>query len=612
MKNFMLTFYTLRHIRPIQLVYRIKFFIFVLLIKYLPNLVKLYFNSKLPSEIEIRESRQHISWFSRKYPKDRGMFDAKDILDNSFTFLNQTKSFNGNIRWENKDLTYLWDFNLHYFEYLDALSLKLDSSNPEVVRKVSLYIQGILNHWISSNPISFGPGWHSYTLSLRIVNWIKFLTSKKEFADDSINRSLYLQVVYLESNLEKHLLCNHLFENGKALLFAGLYFESKDSDRWFNKGINIVLSEIEEQVLSDGAHFEHSPMYHCIFLQGLLDLYAFLEYTGREIDQIKKTIIKMCGWLDYVECPDGTFPLFNDSALGIAPTVREIFSNAKSFVGYEKLVDKESLRHKDGTYVLENGGLFCVIDGASIGPSYNPGHAHSDNFTYELFYGQKKIITDTGVSTYDPGKKRIYERSTAAHNTLLLNGLEQTEMWSSFRVARRSNPDITKSRYLADSLGFYGKYKNQLRTSINLEHERYIIIGEIGDIHWIVVWDSATAKNYINALNFCHFDPAIKLDHEEGRYKLKVKTSVIGVFHPLMSQKSKIFTTTYSPEFGINLSRQSILMSSSYENKLGTGYLIVFGEDSSSLEPNIEVSGNLLTLEIEKYSNSIQLDKIRE
>jgi hypothetical protein len=45
---------------------------------------------------------------------------------------------------------------------------------------------------------------------------------------------------------------------------------------------------------------------------------------------------------------------------------------------------------------------------------------------------------DTGTSTYAPGPIRSYERSTAAHNTLEVDGTDSTEVWGAFRAARRA------------------------------------------------------------------------------------------------------------------------------------------------------------------------------
>ena len=85
-------------------------------------------------------------------------------------------------------------------------------------------------------------------------------------------KSLYEQALWLEKNIEYHLLANHYFKNGKALIFAGMYIAGQDAERWLKKGRQIIASELEEQILPDGGHFERSPMYHAMILEDCLDI----------------------------------------------------------------------------------------------------------------------------------------------------------------------------------------------------------------------------------------------------------------------------------------------------------------------------------------------------
>ena len=65
-----------------------------------------------------------------------------------------------------------------------------------------------------------------------------------------------MQARWLARRVEWHLLANHLFVNAKALVFAGLFFEGPEADRWLSTGISILREEIDEQILPDGAQFE--------------------------------------------------------------------------------------------------------------------------------------------------------------------------------------------------------------------------------------------------------------------------------------------------------------------------------------------------------------------
>ena len=76
-------------------------------------------------------------------------------------------------------------------------------------------------------------------------------------------------------------------------------------------------------------------------------------------------------------------------------------------------------------------------DTGAIGPDYQPGHAHADTLTYELYYKGRKVVTDVGTSEYR-GKRRAFERSTAAHNVVEVGGRNSSEVWSSHRVGARA------------------------------------------------------------------------------------------------------------------------------------------------------------------------------
>lgn len=68
-----------------------------------------------------------------------------------------------------------------------------------------------------------------------------------------------------------------------------------------------------------------------------------------------------------------------------------------------------------------------LADVGSIGPDYQPGHAHADTFNFVLYLNERPIIVDTGTSTYEVNEIRFYERSTAAHNTVVVAGKNSSE-----------------------------------------------------------------------------------------------------------------------------------------------------------------------------------------
>ena len=52
----------------------------------------------------------------------------------------------------------------------------------------------------------------------------------------------------------------------------------------------------------------------------------------------------------------------------------------------------------------------------------------------------KRVFVNCGTSQYGTGVMRQKERGTAMHNTVVINNLNSSEVWSGFRVARRAKP----------------------------------------------------------------------------------------------------------------------------------------------------------------------------
>ena len=73
-----------------------------------------------------------------------------------------------------------------------------------------------------------------------------------------------------------------------------------------------------------------------------------------------------------------------------------------------------------------------------------PGHAHADSLSFELSLDQQRILVNSGTSVYGIGTERQQQRGTAAHNTIQLDGMNSSDVWSGFRVGRRARVQIEK------------------------------------------------------------------------------------------------------------------------------------------------------------------------
>lgn len=387
------------------------------------------------------------------------------LLDNGeFCFLNITDVFKN---WNYKSHGMLWAYNLNYMDYLVQKGLSL----REKKKWINLFCDGL-----DQNEISIGLD--PYPIALRCINWIKFiLLNKENLTEKEIekwNKYLYPQVLLLEKKLEYHLMGNHLLEDAFSLFIASVYFNNTDLLR---KTESLLIEQLNEQILEDGSHFEQSPMYHCIILDRLLDCYNFSNQYQivSSKNKLKRFSERMLGYLESIIYKDKTIPLFNDSANGISPFPTQIFDYAKRLgLSWKKIPLGES-----GYRYLSNDIFESFIDIGEIKASYQPGHSHSDTFNYELRIYGKPFVVDTGISTYNKTEQRQYERSSFAHNSVIIGGKNSTEVWGGFRVARRpkifvevDSNDLVKA--------YHNGYRHILHTrSYNLTEDSFIITDEL-------------------------------------------------------------------------------------------------------------------------------------
>ena len=382
------------------------------------------------------------------------------------SLLNIERHFPGAIDWAPSDVPRLWVYELNYFADLPR----------SAVDRRREWMSGTVDSWIDANPPGTPDTWDPYPISIRVVNWVKW-TLLLEGAgagssgrgagaragaarvgapdpatpDDRVLGSLAAQLRYLERRLEFDIAANHLMANAVALTIGGLFFGGEEGDRWAKRGFALLFRELEEQVCDDGGHYERSPMYHAIVLEQLLDVLnlwiAFAEGVPRgwrdARPRLEGRAIAMLDWLAAMTHPDGGTSFFNDATLGAAATCNDLFDYAerlglatvrKEFKGVRCLEDTDFFR------ITSEDGLTVVLFDAGVPkPAYQPGHAHSESLSFELSRDGRRFFVNSGVSTYKPGDERLWQRRTAAHNTVRIDEEEQSEVWASHRCGRRAD-----------------------------------------------------------------------------------------------------------------------------------------------------------------------------
>ena len=460
----------------------------------------------------------------------------------TFKFLNIKHEFTSNIDWNFSQHKKLWTYNLNYFDFL----LQKDLPKEEGLKLIRQYIVDYPRIKDGKEP---------YPTSLRIINWVKFCL-KHQIQDQNINTAIHNQTIHLSKNLEYHLLANHLLENAFALTIAATYL---GEEKLFRKASKLLLSQLKEQILADGAHYERSPMYHQIILYRLFDTINIISSKAKPT-KIKQTLISyaatMLGWMKQITFTDNQLPLFKDSANGIAPSSNELttYANHLNIIPITMPL-KESAYRKFISNEFE-----LLIDVGNISPSYQPGHAHADHLSYELYFKGIPVIVDTGTSTYNTGKIRSFERSTAAHNTVTVDNQNSSEVWASHRVGGRANVMLNTQAVnaLKAVVTFALKKEIKHEREFRIETNGFIIIDKVPQ----------TIKNQSSVSNI-HI-------HPDREVQVNENTILIGNVIQLAIEghaSIKIRPFYYAPEFNKRI--ESKVISISFKEKLETRFQIL-------------------------------------
>jgi uncharacterized heparinase superfamily protein len=299
----------------------------------------------------------------------------------------------------------------------------------------------------------------------------------------------------------------------------------------------LLQEEIQEQILPDGVHYERSIMYHKIILEDLMRTAKAVCTTDAELyKELLEIIQKMADAMWSLEDGMGHTPLFNDSGDNVARPMSSL--RAALLEEFEITPVEQSRFEQAGYYILQNPEMKIVMDAGEIAPDYMPGHGHCDGLSFELSRKGRPVFVNAGTGQYQ-GNLRSYFRSTAAHNTVVVDGQEQSQCWGEHRVARRIH-DVRGN-------AFDNQIEGTLTTWCGKAHQRSLQLAE----------DQLQIRDQISghAQMYLHLAPEFHYVEQEGSLQIAdASGSVLGeIFYPKTDQVQVHREGTicsYAPEFG--------------------------------------------------------------
>jgi uncharacterized heparinase superfamily protein len=447
--------------------------------------------------------------------------------------------------------------------------------------KYAAAVREVIEQWIRENPYAHGVNWAcTMEVAMRIFAWTWFFhvfSQSHAWKDPPFQveflRSLYLHGSFTALHMEKSdVNGNHYTADAAGLVFAGLFFaEGKRSRRWVEMGWSILRHELPKQVYEDGVDFEASIAYHRLVMELFLLPALYRCCAGKDIpDSYAQRISSMAAFTAAYSRPDGSAPLWGDAddarvlpfggqgindhryllgmvGCAIAPGHKKNFSGPREEIFWSLgTVAAESLpliqrpAHQmessafpyGGFYVMRNERDSVFIDCGPVGLAGRGGHGHNDLLSFAAVLDGTDLITDCGSYVYTANyKERNNFRSTASHNTPMINGEEINRfpapdaLWT---LRNDAHPTVT--RWETSPLGSliemtHSGYQRLnppafLKRRIMLDHVR----------HTLVVSDEIQCSVGCQVVIPFHFSPgteiticenAAKLDHPGGHFRIK-------------------------------------------------------------------------------------------
>src|SRR5712691_11842652 len=375
-------------------------------------------------------------------------------------------------------------YELSRLQFLPVLGKAHVLTGDDAYRRA---VKDLLSHWIQSNPVSVGVNWTiAMEAALRamsicfLLNLLSPIRREEEPWLVSVTRSLAQHLLYIEANIEfSHLFTsNHYLSDVVGLYCLSMFLDGEGRAARRCEYRRRIEAEVAQQVFEDGGDYEASTGYQVLvtqlfttalllmraergvpagraFVERLRMMFRFLSTVASasgEIPQVGdcddgRTELLVDDLKQMISCPlakrnslrvphllglgqrlfgEGAGPGADAAWYGLSDTAGTPYSKPTLTPGSPCPI---KVLPKSGIGVLKHGSadlLFFAIPNGIFGKG---SHTHNDKLSFVLRVGGQEVLCDSGTGCYtrDIGTRNRF-RSTAAHNTLLIDGAEQNHI----------------------------------------------------------------------------------------------------------------------------------------------------------------------------------------
>jgi hypothetical protein len=386
------------------------------------------------------------------------------------------------------DCKLVWEPNRHHHFVVLARAYRASGE-----RRYAEAMVEQLESWWAQNPFGYGMNWRSpLELGIRLINWVWALDLILEsglVTGDLLRRLLHSAYLHCWETARKFSqgssANNHLIGEAAGVFVAASWFSHfPEATRWRKEAWTILCREIERQTHPDGGGREQAIGYQLFVLQFFLVSGLVAERTGIAVPAAYRARLeRMVDFLAALAA-GGPLPMFGDADDGYVldlerpggdlegvlsagailfgradwkAQVGRYTESARWLLGREGRARFEALSApspaplrsqafpESGLYVLQCGQpgagdrVSLVLDCGELGFGAIAAHGHADALAFTLRAFGTDVFVDPGTYDYFTHPAwRDYFRSTRAHNTVEVDGLDQSEMLGKFLWGSRA------------------------------------------------------------------------------------------------------------------------------------------------------------------------------
>lgn len=426
-------------------------------------------------------------------------------------------------------------------------------------------------HWRQENPYLRGINWSSsLEAGMRAWSWIwawHLILGSRALSGPrlaGLTSAVADHAGFIAANLSTYFSPNtHLLGEGFALFVIGLLLpELRGAETWLRTGRSILLEQIQKQVREDGSHIEQSSYYHRYATDFFLCAALLADRNGVSFpDGYLRRLERMIEFMLQTAWPSGLHPMTGDAdggrVLALTPhhptDHRSTLSTAAVFFRRGDFREAAGRLHEETVWLMGGGaaagfaelepspppqalaispeaGIVTMRSGAGerrrmltfdAGPQGAGlcAHGHADALSILCAADGTDWLVDPGTFAYTSSHLwRDFFRSTRAHNTVVVDGLDQAQPVDFFKW--RGIPEVHLERGTSLPLLDFavGSHNGYTRLRQAVLHRRTIVF--VKPDYWIVQDEFSGCGEH--CLEFCfHFSAGVNLEPSEGQWVAK-------------------------------------------------------------------------------------------